>query len=119
MKKLLPAVILVFLLSCAAFAGRQDFELQNFSGKTIVKVYVSPSYLDTYKPQHQFTGGGLPLRSGRSTTLNFTNGEDTNTRYWDMLIIFEDDERIQRRRLDLLSIYSVTIDGNGDFFTKP
>ena len=118
MKKVLFAAVLVCLFIGTAFAGRQDFELQNYSGKTIVKVYVSPSYLDNYKPQHQFTGGGLPLKSGRSTTLRFNNGEDKNTRYWDMLVIFEDDDHMQYRRLDLIDIYSITIDGRGEIFTK-
>ena len=118
MKKVLSVTALILLLSCAAFAGRQDFELHNYSGKTIVKIYVSPSYLDVYKSQHQFTGGSLPLKSGKSTTLRFTNGENRNTQYWDMLVLFADDDHMQYRRLDLLNIYKITLDGNGDIFTK-
>ena len=119
MRKLLPVTALILLLSCTAFASRQDFELQNYSGRTVVRIFASPSYLDNYTLENEFTGDGLPLKSGESTTLRFDSGDNKNTQYWDMLVFFDnDDDCIQYRRLDLLKISSIVIDGNGEIFTK-
>ena len=119
MKKVLSVTALILLLSCAAFAGRQDFELQNFSGRTIVRVFASPSYLDKYTLDNEFTGEALPLKSGESTTLLFDSGDDKNTRYWDLLVFFENEEDcIQYERLDLLQISKITIDINGEIFAE-
>ena len=118
MKKFMFAMFLVVFMCVSAFAGKQNFKLINYSGKTIVAVYVSPSFQDKYKAQDKFTGGGIPLKSGDEVTLNFDPRINTNVRYWDMRVFFPDGNYWNWSRLDLLNIYQITIDGGGKIHYK-
>ena len=113
MKKFTLAMFLIVLMCGAAFAGKQNFKLINYSGQTITAVYVSPSFQDKYKPQDKFTGGGIPVRNGDYVTLNFTPTRNTNVRYWDMRVFFPDGDYWNWSKLDLLNIYEITIDEDG------
>lgn len=116
MRKLIFAVLLVAFMVGISSAGQQDFILYNDSGRTIHRIFVGPSYNDDWHDEDEFSGGGLPLWDGDSTELNFKQPNDRGIRYWDLRVDFADGSKWEWHELDLLRIYTITIDSDGRIY---
>ncbi|MBQ6774583.1 MAG: hypothetical protein IJP48_11070 [Synergistaceae bacterium] len=110
-RRFILAALLLVLTAGSAWAGAQNFKLYNYSGKTIVAVYIMPSWQPYYKESDKFTGGGLPLRHGESTNINFTNNSDDQ--FWDMRVEYSNGTHESWNELDLFRIYNISIDRKG------
>lgn len=91
-----------------AYAGRQDFTLVNYSGRTIYYLYVSRS--DHTGWEEDLLGNGV-LKHGDSRKINFSSNE--NGRYWDIRVVFEDGSDWYWNGVDLQTVYKMVIDGRG------
>lgn len=91
-----------------AYAGRQDFTLVNYSGRTIYKLYISRS--DHTDWEEDVLGNGT-LPHGQSRKVNFSSSE--RGVYWDILAVFQNGDEWRWDGIDLTKTSQITIDGTG------
>ncbi|HWR39269.1 MAG TPA: hypothetical protein VN611_07195 [Patescibacteria group bacterium] len=101
-------ILLTMAFSATAFAGAQDFDLVNATGKAITHVYVSPHNVNDW--QEDVLGREI-LDDGDSVAITFGGGERAT--YWDIKAIFEDGSSIFWENFNLKSISVITLQGNG------
>ncbi len=101
------AALFVMAFASVAFAGAQDFVLVNNTGYPIYKVNVSAASTDNW--EEDILGSQI-LNNGESLQVNFGVG---NQQYWDIQAVFEDGSSIAWYGIDLLSVYQVTLNGDG------
>ncbi|HEY8241625.1 MAG TPA: hypothetical protein VIH35_09270 [Kiritimatiellia bacterium] len=112
------ALAFTFALACMvlvcprAFAGAQDFTIENATGADIHQLYVSPTDADDW--QEDVLGEEGILEEGDSATVRFDPGEDST--YWDIKVADSDGTEIVWQKLNLKKIGKVTLyfdeDGN-------
>ncbi len=111
-KAFLLAAICLLALQNPVEAGRQDFQLVNYTGQTIYRVYCSSIYSDNWEEDLL---GDDTLSDGQSLNIRFNDSEDNQ--YWDLRVVFPDGSDLDWRNIDLFSIRRVTIysDGSANF----
>ena len=92
-------------LAVPAAAGFQDFELINSTGYDIREVYVSP--IDSRRWEEDLLGSSI-LPSGDSLGISFDWAEDQC--YWDIMVIYTDDEEALWEGIDLCETSVVEIE---------
>ena len=110
-RKFFLAVLLVVLMAGSAMAARQDFTLYNYSGKTITKIYIIPSWKPTFAEKDRFTGSALPLRHGKSANMTFHSYPDEQ--YWDLRVYYANGKYENWSELDFFKISRLSIDKKG------
>lgn len=101
-------LVISLLFSATVFAGAQDFELVNNTGKDIVHVYVSPTSTNDW--QEDVLGKDI-LENGDSVTITFSGGEKAT--YWDIKVVYEDGSGRYWEKFNLKSISTITLKANG------
>jgi hypothetical protein len=88
----------------AAWAGAQDFILNNATGVDIYGLYVSPASADSWEED---VLGVDVLEDGDSVEISFDRDEDAA--YWDLMVVDSEGDNIQWFRLKLTEISEVTL----------
>ncbi len=101
------ATLFVMAFSAVAFAGAQDFTLVNNTGYDIHYVNVSPSSSNDW--QNDILGSSI-LPNGNSVDVTFNTND---VQYWDIQATFEDGSSLSWSSIDLLSVATVTLNGDG------
>ncbi len=101
------ATLFVMAFSAVAFAGAQDFTLVNNTGYDIHYVNVSPSSSNDW--QNDILGSSI-LPNGNSVDVTFKTND---VQYWDIQATFEDGSSLSWSSIDLLSLATVTLNGDG------
>ena len=101
------ATLFVMAFSAVAFAGAQDFTLVNNTGYDIHYVNVSPSSSDDW--QNDILGSSI-LPNGSSVNVTFNTND---VQYWDIQATFDDGSSLSWSSIDLLSVATVTLNGDG------
>ena len=101
------AAMLIIAMTSIAFAGQQDFKLINSTGYDIHIVNVSPSSSNDW--QNDILGSQI-LGNGQYCNVQFApNGQQ----YWDLQATFDDGSSLSWSNIDLLSVATVTLNGDG------
>lgn len=101
------AAMLIMAMTSMAFAGAQDFKLINSTGHEIHVVNVSPSNSNDW--QNDILGSQI-LGNGQYCDVQFApNGQQ----YWDLQATFNDGSSLAWSGIDLLSVSTVTLNGDG------
>lgn len=93
-----------------AFAGSQDFDLENGTGRTIAYIYLSPTREANWIYQDEL-GPNEVLRPGESIFISFDPRD--NVRYWDIKVIYDNGKEDYWECLDLYRIFNITIRPGG------
>ena len=119
MKKLAAAIFAVVVMVSAASAYNLDFTILNESGSSITRIYLSPSWEESFDPdRHLVTRGrgGTPtmIANGGSEKITFGNvcTDYRNSAMWDMYVVCADGRKGMWRRIDLSEVMAVRIDRN-------
>ena len=117
MKKLAAAIFAVVVMVSAAAAYNLDFTILNETGSRITRIYLSPSWEESFDPdRHLVTRGrnGSPttIFDGDSEKITFdnVNSDYKNSAMWDMYIFCADGREKMFRRIDLSEVMVVRID---------
>ena len=97
---------MVLTMAGTAFAGSQDFDLENGTGHTIAYIYLSPSDENAWVYQDEL-GPNDVLRPGESIFLTFSPRDDV--RYWDIKVVYDNGKEDVWEDLDLYRIFNITI----------
>ena len=114
-KKILSAALLLVLTAGAALAGDHVFTLYNYSGKTIRKLGLHPSF----SPVCPVCNGGEMgnfrgiMRNGTSTEIHYNFDTDRYGEYWDMKIEYTDGTHQSWIQLDILNMNTISVDVKG------
>ncbi len=92
-----------------AEAGKQDFTIVNFSGKTIYHLYVSRS--DHSNWEEDLLGRYDTIKHGDSKKITFSSREDG--KFWDIKVVFKNGREWVWNGVDLETVYRIRIDGKG------
>jgi hypothetical protein len=117
MKKNLFVALSVWLLTLVSQTtvkaeSRLDFVLQNDSGLTIERVYISSTQSRSWEED---VLGRQTVADGDRTTVRFSNAE--RNRFWDIKIVTNDgEEHIFQDGYDLARIYRITFEADGDTY---
>jgi hypothetical protein len=95
----------LFQVSSVSAQGKQDFDLVNQTGITIVEVYITPHNAKDWG-DNVFTDDE-PLKNGDKTTILFSRKE--KSKYWDLYVVDKADNHFQWDNLNLLEISEVTL----------
>lgn len=101
------AVMLIMAMTSMAFAGAQDFQLINSTGHEIHVVNVSPSSSSDW--QNDILGSQI-LGNGQYCNVQFAS---SGHQYWDLQATFNDGSSLVWNNIDLLSVSTVTLNGDG------
>src|SRR5437867_3834183 len=93
---LVSALLLVAAMSTAAFAGRRDFTVNNYSDYVLVQAFVSPS--SDYDWGDDILGAQV-LNPGESWEVGFDRG-DARTCIWDFKAITKEGFEVNLARLN-------------------
>ena len=104
------AAFMVVAMAGTAFAGSQDFELENGTGRTIAYIYLSPSNENAWIYQDEL-GPNEVLRPGESLFITFSPRD--NVRYWDIKVVYDNNKEDVWEDLDLYRIFNITIRPGG------
>ena len=111
--RLVLAALLTALLASSASAStdgkNRKITLTNLSSQTIKGLYASPVTATTWE-ENLF--GTRLLGPGQSISANIDNG--TNECNYDLEIIFSDDHKIDKRKINICAISKWTIRDSGD-----
>lgn len=99
----LAAVFVVLLSAVVAFAGMQDFTFSNYSGSTVMELYVSSSNNPDWGSDIL---GSNVLGSGQSTFVSFdgSSGEC----YWDIMVVLDNGSQDYITGVDLCTVSEVS-----------
>ncbi len=100
----LPAIVTAFVTLSSAYAGQQDFALNNRTGYQIDEVYVSRSSNQNWG--NDVMGNGS-LEDGN--TVNITFNAPDNACKWDMHVKYNDGDEATWNGLNLCNINKVTL----------
>ena len=103
---LLAAMMLVATMG-AAFAGPQDFNLVNNTGKPIYYLNVSPTEAKEWMPDIL---GSKVLMQGEVAHVTF---QPTAGKMWDLMAEFDDGSSIIWYELDLYAYGTITLNADG------
>ena len=106
----LLAAFMVVAMAGTAFAGSQDFELENGTGRTIAYIYLSPSNENAWIYQDEL-GPNDVLRPGESIFITFSPRD--RVRYWDIKVVYDNNKEDVWEDLDLYRIFNITIRPGG------
>lgn len=99
------SISLVLVLAAGAAAqGKQDFTLNNSTGKVISEVYVSPNTVNDWEEDVLEED---VLGNGESVDISFSRTEKAN--FWDLKVIFSDGKFAIWEKLNLSQITDLTI----------
>jgi hypothetical protein len=93
-----------------AFAGSQDFDLENGTGRTIAYIYLRPTHEANWIYQAEL-GPNEVLRPGESIFISFDPRD--NVRYWDIKVIYDNGKEDYWECLDLYRIFNITFRPGG------
>ena len=110
LRTLLMAFLMTLAVAGTAFAGSQDFNLVNGTGKTITYIYLSPSDENSWIFQDEL-GPNDVLNPGESIFLDFDPKD--NVRYWDIKVVYSNGNEDVWEDLDLYRIFTITIRPGG------
>lgn len=102
--------LMVLTMAGTAFAGSQDFDLENGTGHTIAYICLSPSDENAWVYQDEL-GPNDVLRPGESIFLTFSPRDDV--RYWDIKVVYDNGKEDVWEDLDLYRIFNITIRPGG------
>lgn len=100
----LPTLFAAVVSFTSAYAGQQDFALQNRTGYQIDEVYVSRSANQNWGNDVM---GNNALEDGRTVNISF-NAPD-NACKWDMHVKYNDGDEATWNNLNLCNINKVTL----------
>ena len=95
------------------YRGSISFRLENNTGYTIRRVYVSPSAKDDWQ-SCKISGGSI--EDGESATVRFDT--NSNARYWDLRCVYTNGREIQLDGVNLPQSRVVEVYKEGDFETR-
>ncbi len=101
------AALFVMGLSSVAFAGPQDFNLLNNTGKPIFYLNVSPSESKEWMPDIL---GSKVLEQGQVAHVTFA---PTAGKLWDLMAEFEDGSTIEWYDINLFECGMITLNADG------
>ena len=103
-------LMMALAFSGIAFAGSQDFDLENGTGRTIAYIYLSPTKEANWIYQDEL-GPNDVLRPGESIFITFDPRD--NVRYWDIKVVYDNGKEDFWVGLDLYRIFNITIRPGG------
>ena len=106
-KTFLLAVMMLAATVGTAFAGPQDFNLLNNTGRPIYYLNVSPHEATEWMPDIL---GSKVLMPGEVAHVTFA---PTPGKMWDLMAVFEDESSITWYDLDLYAIGGITLNADG------
>ncbi len=106
-KTFLLAVMMLAATIGTAFAGPQDFNLLNNTGRPIYYLNVSPHEATEWMPDIL---GSKVLMPGEVAHVTFA---PTPGKMWDLMAVFEDESSIVWYELDLYAIGGITLNADG------
>ena len=111
MKKFLCGLLLALLVVSSvsvpvAFAGRQDFELKNQTGRTIIALWVRPAKTKDWGAIRPFKD----LLNGESCTIQFDRDKNQDVKLWDIKADFSDNKATEWYDFDLFNTYTITLE---------
>lgn len=95
---------LVMLFAMNAFAGQQDFILENQTGLTIDEFYCSPTTTNEWEED---VLGTDTLADEASVEITFSR--DTEECLWDLMIVDEDGDKIYWTGIDLCAAAKIIL----------
>ncbi len=101
-------MIMSLLFSSTVFAGSQDFELINNTGKAITHVYVSPTNVNDW--QEDVLGRDI-LENGDSVQITFGNGERAAN--WDIKATYANGSELYWEKFNLKTISTIALQADG------
>jgi len=101
-------LVISLLFSSTVFAGSQDFELINNTGKAITHIYVSPTNVNDW--QEDVLGQDI-LENGDSVRISFGNGERAAN--WDIKATYANGNELYWEKFNLKTISTITLQANG------
>ena len=108
---MLTAMMLVATVA-TAFAGPQDFNLINNTGKSIFYLNVSPTEAKEWMPDIL---GSKVLLHGETAHVTFA---PTPGKMWDLMAEFEDGSSILWYELDLYAYGTITLNSDGTAYLE-
>lgn len=104
MKKVFGMFALMFMLTMAAFAGQQDFVLENQTGLTIDEFYCSPTTTNDWEED---VLGTDTLADEANVEITFSR--DTEECSWDLMIVDADGDKIYWTGIDLCAAAKIVL----------
>lgn len=95
------------------YRGSISFRLENYTGYTIRRVYVSPSAKDDWQ-SCQISGGAI--NDGDSASVRFDT--DSNARYWDLRCVYTNGREITLYGVNIYDSGIVSVYREDDFETR-
>lgn len=103
-KKILLTIIFSMMFAGFAYAGSQDFTLENATGVEIHELYISPAKADDWG-EDVLTVDTLP--DGQSVAIHFARRE--KAAFWDIKVVDQAGDSIEWPHLKLTEISTVTL----------
>ena len=92
-------------IAMAGSRGSQNFVLENGTGRVIREIYLSPTSKNSWIYQDEL--GKNVLNPGQEIFLDFDPMD--NVQYWDIRVVYDNDDEDHWYCLDLFRIFRVTI----------
>jgi hypothetical protein len=108
MKNYLGVLVLIFVLSVAAFAGDQDFVLVNQTGLTIDQFFCSPTKSNDWEED---VLGQDTLADNSEVEIKFSRDEASCK--WDLMIVDEQGDKVYWTNIDLCEAAKITLHYEG------
>lgn len=102
--KMAGAAALLFFGGTALLAGKQDFDLVNATGYTILEVYVAPSASNNW--EEDVLGRDI-LNDGETVTINFAPNQKACM--YDILVVWEDGDQASWDSFNLCTASEITL----------
>ena len=103
------AVALMIVSQATAFAGAQDFILENNTASAIHHIYCCRANAGTWEEDLLGTSG--VLMGGESVRISFDAAQ--RGRYWDLRLVFNNGVDIYWEDVDLLTYSVITVNSDG------